>query len=371
MNRITVEGPPRTRGRRYGARAAPLVHRSIASYRDLFARRADLAWDEAVAHARRFVSAIDAFSPDALEEMHGLADGAQVPFEAILVLNCRSELMFAAARSKGELPPSECTSFAVTPEASADGHMLLGQNWDWVPFARDACVMIDALRDDKPSYATIVEAGMLAKVGMNAAGFGLCTNTLVSDRDMGRVGVPYHVMLRALLDAESVADAGRILGSVERALSANYLVADRTGQAMNFETIAGGAAEIVATSPTGGLLSHANHFLAPAFASIDAYVAKSPHSLTRLGDLRDGLADDAQPTLASMQGLLRNHRHAPNGVCSHPDPAAHPMYARCTVASFVADLSAGEFWFTDGPPCESAYLRFGNMDRPRVSGTAS
>jgi isopenicillin-N N-acyltransferase-like protein len=233
--------------------------------------------------------------------------------------------------------------------------MVLGQNWDWVPFAREVCVLLEVQRDDKPSFATIVEAGMLAKVGMNAAGVGLCTNTLVSANDANRPGVPYHVMLRALLDAESVDEAAGILGSVERALSANYLVADRAGDAVNFETIAGGQAEIHASQPQGGLLTHSNHFLAPAFAAIDAYIANSPHSLTRLSDIRDGLYETRRLTLARVQEVLRSHRHAPNGVCSHPDPAAHPVYARTTVASFVADLTAGEFWFTDGPPCASAY----------------
>lgn len=355
MDRIAVEGTPRARGRQYGARAASLVHRCIAAYRAVFEQRAGLPWDDAVAHARRFLPAIEAFCPDALEEIRGIAEGAAVPVESILVLNCRSELMFAAARQKGELPPSECTSFAVTPEASADGHMLVGQNWDWVPFARDVCVMVDVHRDDKPPFTTIVEAGMLAKVGVNAAGLGLCTNTLVSARDVGRIGVPYHVMLRALLDAETVDDASRILGSAERALSANYLVADRSGRAMNFETIAGDASGIAATAPQHGVLSHANHFLAPAFAAIDAYVARSPHSLTRLADLREGLAGMHRPSVERLQALLRSHRHAPNGICSHPDPQVLPMYARCTVASFIADLTAGLFWFTDGPPCESAY----------------
>ena len=358
MDRVTVHGAPRGRGRQYGRLAARHVHRAIAAYRDVFEQRAGLEWGAAVAHAHRFVPAIEDFAPDSLEEMRGIADGAGVPLDAILVLNCRSELMFAAARSKGETPPGECTSFAVTPEASGEGHMLLGQNWDWVPFAREVCVLLDVTRDDKPSFATVVEAGMLAKVGMNAAGFGLCTNTLVSERDAGRPGVPYHVMLRALLDAESVDDASRILGSAERALSANYLVADKSGRAVNFETIAGGRNEIHVTRPQDGMLAHTNHFLAPAFAPIDAYVGKSPHSLTRLADLWRGLKDGERLSVRRLQEILRSHRHAPNGVCSHPDPAAHPLYARCTVASFVADLTAGEFWFTDGPPCASAYEPF-------------
>ena len=358
MDRITVHGSPSARGRQYGRTAAARIDRGIAAYREVFEHRAGLAWDAAVAHARTFVTPIEHFAPECLDEMRGIADGAGVPFDAILVLNCRSELMFAAARSRGEAPPCECTSFAVTPEVTTDGHMLIGQNWDWVPFARDVCVLLDVQRDDKPSFTTIVEAGMLAKVGVNAAGFGLCTNTLVSERDAGRRGVPYHVMLRALLDAESVDDAGRILCSAQRALSANYLVADRSGQAMNFETIAGGSAEIRATCPQAGVIAHANHFLTPSFAAIDAYVSKSPHSLTRLYDMWRALTSDERLSVQRLQEILRDHAHAPNGICSHPDPGTHPLYARCTVASIVADLTSGECWFTDGPPCESAYETF-------------
>ena len=334
------------------------MHRAIAAYRDVFEHRAGLEWSAAIAHAHTFVGDIEGFSPDALEEMRGIADGAGVPFDAILVLNCRSELMFAAARSKGETPPGECTSFAVTPEASADGHTLLGQNWDWVPFAREVCVLLEVRRDDKPAFATIVEAGMLAKVGVNAAGFGLCTNTLVSERDVDSRGVPYHVMLRALLDAESVDDAARILGSVQRALSANYLVADKSGRAMNFETIAGGKAQIHATRPHGGVIAHANHFLCTEFAAIDAYVTKSPHSLTRLDGMRRGLQAGERLSVTRLQEILRDHEHAPNGICSHPDPTAHPLYARTTVASIVIDLTVVELWFTDGPPCASSYEAF-------------
>jgi len=355
VDRVQVHGTPSARGRQYGKLAARQVDRCIAAYRGVFEHRAGLDWNAAVAHARTFVADIEDFAPAAIEEMRGIAEGAGVPLDAILVLNCRSELMFAAARSKGETPPSECTSFAATPDATDGHHVLLGQNWDWVPFARDVCVLLEVRRDDKPSYATIVEAGMLAKVGVNAAGFGLCTNTLVSERDSDSRGVPYHVMLRALLDAETVDDASRILGSAQRALSANYLVADKSGRAMNFETIAGGKAQIHATRPTDGFLMHANHFLAPEFAAIDAYVGKSPHSLTRLDEMRRGLQASGRVSVKRLQEILRSHAHAPNGICSHPDPAAHPLYARTTVASIVTDLTAGEFWFTDGPPCASAY----------------
>ncbi|HLK41873.1 MAG TPA: C45 family peptidase, partial [Thermoleophilia bacterium] len=218
--------------------------------------------------------------------------------------------------------------------------------------------------DHKPSYATIVEAGMLAKVGMNAAGLGICTNTLVSDRDANRPGVPYHVMLRALFDATSVDEAAATLRSVERALSANYLIADKSGRAANFETIAGGADAIHATVPHGGLIAHTNHFCAPAYRPIDAFVRNSPHSLTRLDDMWHELREEAPLTVDRLKQALRSHRHEPNGVCSHPDPDANPLFARTTVASFIADLTVGDSWFTDGPPCAAEYQAY------RLPGTS-
>ena len=368
LQRVAVSGSPRARGRAYGSLARDKVLRCVACYREAFRHRAGLGWDAALAQARRFLPDIEAFAPAVLQEMHGIAEGAGIDFDAVLALNCRSELMFSAARQGKAL--SECTSFAVAPQASADGHMLLGQNWDWVPFAREVCVLVEVRRTDGPDFVTIVEAGMLAKIGFNAAGLGLCTNTLVSAQDAGRRGVPYHVMLRVLLDAASVDEAARLLASAERAISANYLVADRSGAAANFETTSGGADAVRTTRPEQGLLAHANHFLAPEFVAGDRYVANSPHSLTRLDAMRAGLAGGGALSVERLQEILRDHRHAPNGICSHPDPAAHPLYARTTVASVIADLTSGEAWMTAGPPCGESYVRYTLPSAPRARPTS-
>jgi hypothetical protein len=52
------------------------------------------------------------------------------------------------------------------------------------------------------------------------------------------------------------------------------------------------------------------------------------------------------------------HDNAPNGVCSHPDDEAHPMDARATSASVIADLTLAEVWMTAGPPCRNEYDRY-------------
>ena len=182
--------------------------------------------------------------------MRGIADGAGVhSSRSRAQLPERADVR--AAITQGKTPPGEC-SLRGGAQASADGHMLLGQNWDWVPFARgvrasEVRVTTSRIRDDRRS-------GMLGEGRRQRRRALPVHEYALSERETRQRGVPYHVMLRALLDAESVEEAQRVLSSVERALSRT--ISSRTSLAsMNFDTIAGGAAQIVATRPHAGLLA--------------------------------------------------------------------------------------------------------------------
>jgi isopenicillin-N N-acyltransferase-like protein len=359
LPRIVTRGTPRERGTQYGAAAADRIRKSVAFYREVFRHRAGLDWDTAVALAKLYEPSIARFAPGCLEEMRGIAEGAGVAPDEILALNARSELMFTGARAKdtGEIA-AECTSFAVLPEASENSHTIVGQNWDWLPFAAETVVYIEAHRSDGPNYVTIVEAGLLAKMGFNDAGLGVCTNTLVSSRDVGQPGVPYHVLLRALLDAPTMTDATRCLMTAERALSANYLLAHSDGLAVNVETLPGGREGVSVSMPEDGVLAHSNHFVASDFAPLDARVAQHPHSLFRLDAMRRGLRRGAgQISMSLLTETLRSHQNKPEGICGHPNERVPAMEQRATVISLVADLASGELWLTPGPPCSHDYER--------------
>jgi len=358
LRRIVVRGQPFDRGRQYGEQARALILRSIAEYRRLFEHRQKLEWGAAIGRARCYEDSIGAFSPEILEEMRGIAEGAQIEIGAVLALNARSELMFTPSQG-GALSSrslAECTSFALLPEATHTGHTILGQNWDWLPFAADTMILLEVRRKHKPSFVSLTEAGLVAKIGCNAAGVGVCTNTLVSRLDDGRTGVPYHVLLRSLLDAETANDAARTLTLAPRSFSGNYLVADRSGVAFNAETIAGDAAGVAISMPDAGVLAHSNHFLRPDLARDDARVAQNPHSLFRLDSLERALRREAPAiTVEGIQKALRAHKGHPDGVCSHPDPRYPELEQRATLASMIADLDAGELWIAPGPPCANDY----------------
>lgn len=368
MPKILVRGTPYERGRQYGEGAAELIRQSLAFYRQVFQHRAHLDWPTAVSLAAGYRAEIAAFSPSILQELDGIADGAGVERGDILALNARSELMFAGARARqrAELVDQECTSFAVLPEVSSCGHTLVGQNWDWLPGVSGMLVCVEAQRADGPGYLTIVEAGLLAKVGVNSAGLGVCTNTLVSTLDDARPGVPYHVMLRALLDAETMTNAVRLLMTTRRAFSANYLLAHSDGVAVNAETLPGESAGVRLALPENGVLAHANHFTAPDFAQLDARVAAHPHSIFRLDGMRRMLHRGAASGIdvAAIMAAMRSHQNMPDSICGHPDPKVHPLEQRATLASVIADLTSGELWVSAGPPCatEYAYRQYGGAD---------
>lgn len=358
---VVVGGSPYERGLQYGKATAHLVERSLFHYVEVFKQRAGLDWKAAKEIARSYEAPIRAFLPDGLEEMRGIAEGAGIGLDDVLALNARSEIMFAGAQRHGLVTGSsmECTSFAVLPEASASGHIIVGQNWDWLPFASETVLLLECHRQDEPSYATVVEAGLLAKVGFNEAGLGVCTNTLVSTKDDARPGVPYHVMLRALLDQETISAAVRLVSTAPRAFSANYLIAHADGFAVDLETMPGGPQAMTAALPTAGRIAHTNHFVYADLSRFDARVAHHPNSLFRLDMIQREMANAGHlMSVEGMQRILKDHRNRPDGICSHPDPAIPAYERRATISSVIADLVTGELWVANGPPCSNHYVQY-------------
>ena len=100
---IRISGQAHERGVAYGSFAKERILKVIDEYKVLFDKEAHLPWKDAVRMAKRYEPAIRAYRPDLIDEMKGIAEGAGVPFDVILTLNCRSEVMFA----KSEAPADE------------------------------------------------------------------------------------------------------------------------------------------------------------------------------------------------------------------------------------------------------------------------
>ena len=286
---VRVEGGPRERGRQYGEQARERVLLSLEAYREVFAAYAGWDWDKVTTEARRYTPAISAYGERYLEEIRGLAEGAGLREDDVLALNVRTEVMFAAkAREALETSrwPGECSAFAALPEATAGGSTLAGQNWDWLLHSFETVIVLEAVQDEGPDFVTVVEAWLLAKTGLNSSGVGLVTNALVSADDVGEPAVPYHVVLRAILDAETISDALAQVQKRPRSSSANYLVVHEDGSAVDIEAAPGDFSDLYLLFPEGGVLLHTNHYVSPAFGGKDVGLWLVPDSPFRLERLR-------------------------------------------------------------------------------------
>jgi isopenicillin-N N-acyltransferase like protein len=365
--RVRVEGTHYERGRQYGAQARTRVRLSVRAYQRVFAHYTGWDWPTVRRLAAGFEAPIAGFRPAYLEEMRGIADGSGLDLADVLAINVRTEVINAALARQAPLGgtmPAECSAFAIAP-GQGSGPTLVGQNWDWLLHSAQTLVVLEARQDDAPDFVTVVEAGLLAKAGMNSAGLGLVTNALVTDADTGAPGRPYHVLLRAILDCATVTEALAVLQSGIRSSSANYLIAHSSGAALDVEAAPGDFTRLYPLFPDHGVLLHTNHFLSPRIHPVDLSLWAMPSSAVRLQRLRAGASQAA--ALDDFRALLADHADYPRGICAHPDPAVHPCEQGATIASVLMDLSAGRLWVAAGNPCQAPHERLEAVptdDRP-------
>ena len=365
---IDVSGSARERGQQHGLKGRERIARSIATYARLFAY-CGIDWQGAQRLGAGYRDLIGDLDPALLAEIEGIAAGAGRQPNEILALNARTEILppsypgepcpdqrkIAAANAKLGVPDwGECTSIAVKPAQSASGTTLLAQNWDWLGAQRAALVLLRVRYAGGASCLTLTEAGMLAKIGLNSRGFGVCLNILRSTDDGSHAGVPVHVLLRALLSRASVADAVAFASKLSFGASSNVLCADAAGDTAALEFSPRGL-EVVRGADAA--LCHTNHFLSPAAAMHQASLASSLSTVPRLERITALTgAHNGKFSPADLQRMLRDESDGYLSICRSPDPSLAPEARIETVASVVMDLGARVMHLAPDVPSRAAYL---------------
>jgi len=272
----------------YGQQAADRVNSSVDYYVAPLAA-AGIGWPGARALAADYMPLIEAFSPSQLEEMRGIAEGAGVDVEGIVIVNARTEMMFGATAKDDAGADDGCTGVIAMPEATKNGHVLHAQNWDWREECVHTGVVLRIRRDEGPDILTFSEAGGLARSGLNAAGIAVSGNFLACDRDYQQQGVPLALLRRRVLESTHFALAIHTLASNQRSCSNNMMLSDAAGEAIDCECAPD---ELFCLYPEDGMITHSNHFLHPAAQAKlrDTYIATSPDSLYRHRRVRNLLA---------------------------------------------------------------------------------
>lgn len=383
---LNLGGDPFERGLAHGRTLAPAIRDNLETYLRRF-ETAGVARDAVFAQGEAWAAFMADDTPDYFAEMRGIAEGSAVSLRDIAILNARYEITytvllreatgggpFGGGTGPAPLDQEGCTSFGALGEATANGHTLLGQNWDWLEGVRGRTFIKRVHRGGTPDrrfagpdgsgsggpapdYVGFTEAGIAGcKMGVNAAGIGLCVNGLVTAAD-GRKGMrrPFHARCQAILDAWRFDQAILPIVQTDRTCSTNFLIGHVEGEILNIEATPDRHAVI---PPQDGLVCHANHLVREHRVASEMERI-SPHSLYRGPRLekllrrRLGTLDDAGITEA-----LQDHFGYPAAICRHADPALPAAKRVITVAAILIDLDDRCLLATDGPPCENPFQRF-------------
>lgn len=251
---LELRGSPRARGQAYGESLRSLIHDAIIIWREQLAAATGRHPEE---YLRDFLSTVDftesieRHTPSLLEEVRGLAQGAQLDDATALAYQLIDEEWCYRRRSQSPEVVARCSSFGICEPASP---LLVAQNLDLAGDLDGFQLLLRITEEDGREALVTAYAGVIALNGLNSAGVGVCVNALPQLRSASS-GLPVAFVIRALLQRASLAEARRFLASVAHASGQNYVIGGVDG-VLDIECSPGEAAE---WTPGATRVAHANH----------------------------------------------------------------------------------------------------------------
>ena len=179
-----------------------------------------------------YLPAIQGYDPDLMDEIRGIAEGAKVAIEEIVLLNAWYEMsIFNAATAL-----AGCTSFAAKGESTVDGRLIIGQNWDMGPALEDMLVLLKMRPDNGAKILALTSAGALGLIGLNSAGISVDGNLLMH-KDYVSPGdfVPHNVISRKTMSSKNLGKVISAIVSAKRGPAVHQLFGSSQGDVIGIE----------------------------------------------------------------------------------------------------------------------------------------
>jgi isopenicillin-N N-acyltransferase like protein len=303
-----------------------------------------------------FEGSIKKWTPDLYEEVRGIAEGSEQPFDQIMVLNLLDEFWVYL----NSLENHHCSNIGV-PSVNG-GLSYIAQNMDIEPYTDgyQTLFRIEASAD-RPEQLVLSHPGLIALNGMNSSGVGMIMNTIMQ-LNASNSGLPVAFVVRKVLASTDKDEIIKFITSVNHASGQNYILGVR-GEVFNFEASAN---KVVRFDPgnKNQTVYHTNHPIVnddvkPWFAQYNPKdvvdtIPLTSNSYIRMAALTTRIADRDALTDDHIKDALRSKDDANNPVCRSLDPKKNGF----TFASVVMTLTGEPYLqITAGPPSESEYLK--------------
>ncbi|MDW8363496.1 MAG: C45 family peptidase [Myxococcales bacterium] len=324
---------PRARGQAHGEAFRPLIA-EIAAIRTALTVELGAFRDEGevLAVARRHLAPLRRFDEQLAEELEGIAQGAGLAPEAIVVLNHYTDLRdLVPAR----LPADEDCS--VLWARGRDGRALAGQTWDMHGSAAPYVMMLGVPEGpDGPAAWCLSLTGCLGMTGLNAAGVAVCINNLKSLD--ARIGVVWPALVRRALRERSAVAARDVVLHAPLGSGHHYLCAD-DADAFGIETSGTRKAVVfdARAVPHAHAYVHTNHCLPGSPVGDVSAIGVESTTLERYAWLSQSVRLHPPRDREALWERLGSHDGYPRSVCTHLSSPAQP-HGVTTCGAVAMDL---------------------------------
>ena len=337
---IEVSGSCRQMGQQQGESARDQIRAYVAINLDRINKSVPISRDDAIAIGRDSIPFVEEYSPHLMEELRGMEEGSGVSLDELMMMQTRNQM--------SEASDAGCTSFALARQATRAGKTLVGQNWDNDPALDPFTVVLTRRPDDAPATMTLTQAGLIAYMGLNDRGIGICMNTLPAPNR--RVGVPHYFILRCIFETDGLDAAAAAVCRAHRAIPANLILATPEGPA-DFEI----TVDDLHILRDRGQLVHTNHCLHEDLSPINELFPELVQSHPRKARIEHLLDEGNRPvSMENIKRSLRDHDGYPKSICRHANDDPTSGYWT-SVFSIIIEADAGRMHVTRGNPCEAQY----------------
>ncbi len=350
---IHVKGSHRQIGQQIGEACRSLIEHSITNARSLVEstyNNLQLTWDGAQIQARKYMPFAQERYPQYVDELLGIAEGANVNYTELAVVNGLEAVTTDA------LHLTKCTSLGVNETCTADGHVLVAHNEDWLPDDEPDVYIVHMEPNDEPPIVAMSYGGLLPNVGFNAAGIAQCCDTVYPSDS--RIGIPRVIVSRAVLGAKTIGQAFRHAVVPLRAAGYNHLIAHESGELYNVEVSARNFDLIYGLD---GYIAHTNNYLSPKMESIENESDELIHTRVRYYRALRLLKENKKHSIKSLQAILQDHVNYPDSICNHSVFDLDPMDREKTIVSMIMDLTSRQMVVSWGNPCKNKFHTY-NVD---------
>ena len=357
LSHFIFSGTTYEQGLAHGEALKESIINNIEIYVNRFENEAGISKNELIKNSGIYLDILREQSPEYVNGMNGIAESSSLELLEIAMLNVRYELLYHALGRKLHSDAVDgCTSFAILQEEVENNHLLMGQNWDWIPDVD--CVLTTSIDSDGLQRMAFTEAGIFGgKPGMNSEGVGLTVNGMYSaDDDWSRFEKPFHLRCYEVLRSKNMEEALHALAGTPRSCTANFILGHAPSRAIDIE-LAPDRLRLI--DPVNGVLAHANHLVDPKKTGV--LEPKNPRrNLSEFRHSRmEKLLNEQKPlNVDIVQEILKDHDHQPQSLCRHRDDSLPASQHTITKTAMIMDLEERKMWVTNGQPCKTEFEEF-------------